>query len=193
MIPGIRADRTLGVPGPLPAGRTGGRQGPRVGQAALSPPPRAGTCLNSAATSGTNTGCKHGTAARHGTAAVISTGPRATGPCSGPAPARTSRAHSQGACVSTGRVRWPRSVARWRCGPRHGASWAPRTAAAEAPGTLWGGAGLGTLAPVALPEAPATRLPRMVETRAGRAVLIVCFQERRQARFLFEMLAVIVR
>lgn len=31
MIPGIRADRTLGVPGPLPAGRTGGRQGPRVG------------------------------------------------------------------------------------------------------------------------------------------------------------------
>lgn len=103
------------------------------------------------------------------------------------------RAHSQGACVSTGRVRWPCSVARWRCGPRHGASGLRglRGRTAEAAGR--GGAGADALVQVVLLEAPAPGLQRVVETRPGGGVLTFCFREVPRARSLFEMLAIVVR
>lgn len=101
-------------------------------------------------------------------------------------------AHSQGACVSTGRVRWPCSVARWRCGPRHGAS-GLRGLRGPHPQRRRGGAGADALVQVVLLEAPAPGLQRVVETRPGGGVLTFCFQEVPRARSLFEMLAIVVR
>lgn len=196
MIPGIGAAGTLGVSGPLPAGRPAG---PGAGAGRTVATPWASARVNSAATSGTSARREHGTAARHGAAGSSAPVPRPhTAPCPGPAPAptflpraqpRSLRFYRKGAVALLGRQMALRPQA-WRFGSGLRGLRGPHR---RGGGVGRGRSGADALVQVVLLEAPAPGLQRVVETRPGQGVLTFCFQEVPRARSLFEMLAIVVR